>query len=166
MTRRAVGCLRGDGPGLGTARGAIRRPNARWPGLLWPECWPVDVGDLWWDRGISLPFLDDQRCRMDEKYLDADRKAVELLRAARQGRSLTQADIADAMAELGFHWTQPTVARVENGQRPLSLAEARALMDILALNKGNAYQRIESLDFHPGEPGGSSGKPPPPTHEV
>jgi transcriptional regulator with XRE-family HTH domain len=82
---------------------------------------------------------------MDEEYLEAQRMAAELLRAARGEHGLTQLDVADEMAHRGFRWSQPTVAKVENGRRPLSLAEARALMDILGLNEGPTYQRIRPL---------------------
>jgi transcriptional regulator with XRE-family HTH domain len=80
---------------------------------------------------------------VDEEYLEAERLAAELLRKARQGRGLTQVDVADEMADRGFHWSQPTVARVENRRRHLSLAEARALMDILELDEAVAYRRID-----------------------
>jgi Helix-turn-helix domain len=49
------------------------------------------------------------------------------------------------MAQRGFRWSQPTIARVENGRRSLSLAEARALMDILELNEATAYRRIDGI---------------------
>jgi hypothetical protein len=49
------------------------------------------------------------------------------------------------MVQKGFRWSQPTVARTEAGRRKLSLAEARALMDILGLDQGAAYQRIRPL---------------------
>ena len=82
---------------------------------------------------------------VDDEYVKAERLASELLRRARMDRGLTQVDVADDMAQLGFRWTQPTVARVENGRRHLSLAEARALMDVLGLNEGVAYQRIKPI---------------------
>jgi transcriptional regulator with XRE-family HTH domain len=82
---------------------------------------------------------------VDEEYVRAERLAAELLRTARRERGLTQLNVADDMAQRGFRWTQPTVARVENGKRHLSLAEARALMDILALNEGAAYRRIDPV---------------------
>ena len=80
---------------------------------------------------------------MDEKYAEADRLAAELLRRARLKRGLTQLDFGGEMAQRGFGWSQPTVARVENGRRNLSLAEARALMDILELDEAVAYRRID-----------------------
>ena len=79
---------------------------------------------------------------MDEEYLEAERRAAELLRNARQERGLTQVDVADEMVQRGFRWSQPTVARVENQRRHLSLSEARALMDILELTEAVAYRRI------------------------
>jgi transcriptional regulator with XRE-family HTH domain len=80
---------------------------------------------------------------VDEVYQEAERLAARLLRSSRLEKGLTQLDIADEMTQLGFRWTQPTVARVENGQRHLSLTEARALMDVLGLDEGIAYRRID-----------------------
>jgi transcriptional regulator with XRE-family HTH domain len=82
---------------------------------------------------------------MDRKYVAIEHLAEERLRAARRERGMTQIDLADQMAELGFPWSQPTVARVERGRRRLSLAEAHALMDILEQNQSNFYRRIDSL---------------------
>ena len=82
---------------------------------------------------------------VDDEYVEAERLAAELLRTARRERGLTQLDIADEMAERGFRWTQPTVARVENRRRHLSLAESRALMDVLELNEANSYRRIKPV---------------------
>ncbi len=82
---------------------------------------------------------------MDRKYVAIEHLADERRRAARQERGMTQIDLADQMAERGFPWSQPTVARVERGRRPLSLAEAHALMDILEQNRGSLYRRIDPL---------------------
>src|SRR6476660_3083742 len=57
---------------------------------------------------------------VDDEYVKAERLAAELLLRARRERGLTQVDVADEMAQRGFRWTQPTVARVENGQRHIS----------------------------------------------
>ena len=80
---------------------------------------------------------------VDEEYTEAERLAAQRLRTTRKERGLTQVDVADDMAQRGFPWSQPTVARVENRQRHLSFSEARALMDILELDEGVAYRRIE-----------------------
>jgi transcriptional regulator with XRE-family HTH domain len=82
---------------------------------------------------------------VDDEYVKAERLAAELLRSARRERGLTQLDVADEMVQRGFRWTQPTVARVENGRRHLSFAESRALMDLLELDEGSTYQRINPL---------------------
>jgi len=81
---------------------------------------------------------------VDEEYTEAERLAAQLLRTTRQERGLTQLDVADDMAQRGFPWSQPTVARVENRQRHLSFSEARALMDILELDQAVAYRRIDT----------------------
>ena len=88
---------------------------------------------------------DTRVVEVDEEYLEAERLAAQLLRKARQQRGLTQVDVADEMVQRGFHWSHPTVARVENRRRPLSFSEARALMDILELNEATAYRRIDRI---------------------
>lgn len=44
---------------------------------------------------------------------------------------MSQAALASAMREMGWKWTQPTVAAIEKGERPLKLAEAVQLSQIL-----------------------------------
>lgn len=53
-------------------------------------------------------------------------RVVALLRLNR-----TQQEVADAMRERGWRWSQATVWAVEKGDRPLRLAEARDLAEIL-----------------------------------
>ena len=81
---------------------------------------------------------------VDEEYEKAERLAADLLRRSRIEHGLTQLDVADEMAQRGFRWSQPTVARVENGHRHLSFVEARALMDVLGLDEAVAYRRIDT----------------------
>jgi hypothetical protein len=120
----------------------------------------MDAGPPGWDGGVGDPAQrpreqgvsdggvtsnDTWMVEVDEEYVEAERLAVELLRKSRRDRGLTQTDLADEMALRGFRWSQPTVARVENGRRPLALAEARALMDILEQNEATAYRRINRI---------------------
>src|SRR5215217_6949878 len=107
------------------------------------RCPAIDASHIRWDRGVEVrrsrsrfaraktPWYDIGGAEMDRKYMAIEHLADERLRAARRERGMTQIDVADQMAELGFPWSQPTVARVERGRRRLSLAEAHALMDIL-----------------------------------
>ena len=55
----------------------------------------------------------------------------------------TQEDLARAMRQHGFRWSQSTVARVEGGQRPMLYTEASALTDLLAIDEGATWKRKE-----------------------
>lgn len=48
---------------------------------------------------------------------------------------MSQADVARAMKERGFKWSQATVWAVEKGDRPLRLSEAQHLAEILNLRR-------------------------------
>ncbi len=64
----------------------------------------------------------------------------------RAGRS--QKDLADAMRERGFKWSQATVWSVEKGERPLRLTEAQALGGVLSINHDLLLAQPEELDLH------------------
>lgn len=49
-------------------------------------------------------------------------------------RQLSQEAVADAMNALGFRWTGTLVAKVEQGKRPLGLAEAAGLAIVLGVD--------------------------------
>lgn len=57
----------------------------------------------------------------------------ERVRALRHAGRYTQAGLAREMAERGFAWYPTTVARVEAGQRPVSLEEAAALTALFSV---------------------------------
>jgi transcriptional regulator with XRE-family HTH domain len=66
---------------------------------------------------------------------EAERQVIARLRAARQAAGLSQQAIADAMVSRGFaNWSQPTVVRVEGGERPLRIAELVALSSLLGVD--------------------------------
>lgn len=74
---------------------------------------------------------------------DSDKRIGKNLAALRGARS--QASVAADMRADGWKWSQPTVAAVEKGERPLKLAEAESLAAILALDS------IEDLVERPAE---------------
>jgi transcriptional regulator with XRE-family HTH domain len=53
------------------------------------------------------------------------------LRAVREERGISQAELARRMADRGWPWHQQTVGRVEAGQRVVRLGEAKDLAAIL-----------------------------------
>lgn len=58
---------------------------------------------------------------------------------------MSQAALASAMRERGWKWSQPTVAEVEKGKRPLKLAEAESIVGILGI------EDLEDLTTRPLE---------------
>ncbi|MFF7293167.1 helix-turn-helix domain-containing protein [Microbacterium sp. NPDC008134] len=52
---------------------------------------------------------------------------------AREAAGLSQADLAAAMAERGFRWSQATVYNVEKGKRPLRFNESQHLRELIRL---------------------------------
>jgi hypothetical protein len=50
---------------------------------------------------------------------------------AREAAGLSQADLAAAMAERGFRWSQATVYNVEKGKRPLRFNESQHLRELI-----------------------------------
>src|SRR5712692_10565893 len=55
------------------------------------------------------------------------------MRALREERGLRQDDVAQAARRLGFRWSRAAVAKLEAGQRHLSVAEFLSLADLLTL---------------------------------
>lgn len=62
--------------------------------------------------------------------------------------SRSQKDLAEAMRERGFKWSQATVWSVEKGERPLRLTEAQALGVVLGINHDLLLSRPGELDLH------------------
>ena len=85
---------------------------------------------------------DDKGPRKDD-YVARERGADALVRRARVEKGWTQEDLARAMRQHGFRWSQSTVARVEGGQRPMLYTEASALTDLLGIHEGAIWKRIE-----------------------
>ncbi len=56
------------------------------------------------------------------------------LRRLRAARGLSQAAVANSMTELGHGWHQTTVAKIENGARPVRLNEAADLASMFLVS--------------------------------
>jgi transcriptional regulator with XRE-family HTH domain len=66
----------------------------------------------------------------------ADRRIGETVRALRGTRS--QQAVAEAMKKRGHSWVQGTISQIERGVRPLRVAEAHDLADVL----GDRVERL------------------------
>ena len=56
----------------------------------------------------------------------------------RKAQGLSQTDLAKRLADLGLPFYQPTVARIEAGERPIRLNEAIAFCEVLGLDLSDA----------------------------
>jgi hypothetical protein len=60
----------------------------------------------------------------------------------------SQKDVADAMRELGYLWSQTTVWKVEQGTRSLRLHEAEALARVLGASQYALTMNSEESELH------------------
>jgi transcriptional regulator with XRE-family HTH domain len=58
-----------------------------------------------------------------------DAEIGQTVRVLRERLHLSQSDFAAAIRSKGLGWHQPTVSRIEDGERPLRLAEAIVLSE-------------------------------------
>jgi hypothetical protein len=76
--------------------------------------------------------------------MNADERIGRNLVTRRGDRS--QKDVADAMRARGWKWSQATVWAIEKGERPLRLAEADDLADVLGDSFHGAYSLLRDPD--------------------
>lgn len=92
---------------------------------------------------IQIVLLVTVSCCTVENMAASDKQIGQNLQQLRGARS--QKDIAEAMTEHGWKWSQTTVWSIEQGKRPLRLAEAEDLVRVLDL------QSIVSITAPAGE---------------
>jgi transcriptional regulator with XRE-family HTH domain len=76
----------------------------------------------------------------------ADSIFARRLRAVRTQAGATQKQLADRMAARGYKMLQSTVAKIESGERPVSIGEAVQLAEVLGVDLG------ELTTERPGDP--------------
>jgi transcriptional regulator with XRE-family HTH domain len=69
----------------------------------------------------------------EDRYKDIDANIAANVRAYREARGTSQEDLAGLLAEAGFPFSQATIWKIENGQRPVKAAELAALADALEI---------------------------------
>lgn len=60
-------------------------------------------------------------------FLEDEQRFVQRMTEKRKARDWSQNEMAKQLAMAGLNWKQPTVARVEDGSRPLRFGEAMAI---------------------------------------
>lgn len=83
---------------------------------------------------------------VDEPTTNAEEHVAVRLKALRQGKGWSQADLAVRMTERGFSWHQTTVAKTEGADRPLRLNEADALAAALGVHLLELL-RVEPVEY-------------------
>jgi transcriptional regulator with XRE-family HTH domain len=74
-------------------------------------------------------------------YKDIDANIAANVRAYREARGISQEDLAGQLAETGFPFSQATIWKIENGQRPVKAAELAALADALEVRSAMTLTR-------------------------
>jgi transcriptional regulator with XRE-family HTH domain len=69
-----------------------------------------------------------------QESTDFNRRVGRNVQRFRKGCFLSQAELAQEMAERGFPFSQTTVVKVEQGSRPLKLEEAQAIAELLGIS--------------------------------
>lgn len=69
----------------------------------------------------------------EDRYRAIDGNIATNIRAYREARGISQEDLAGRLSAIGIPFSQATVWKVENRQRPLKAAELIAVADVLGL---------------------------------
>lgn len=97
-----------------------------------PEEWEPNPDDPP-ERPDYEPDEEDLRVMALQRLSDVTDVFGANVRAARKARLWSQTDLAQQLAHVGVYVHQTTVAKVENGTRPTSVAEVWALASVLGL---------------------------------
>lgn len=90
----------------------------------------ADKEPFWWDLGgWEMAFVDN-------------------MKTIRERRGLSQTEFAKRMSERGHRFHQPTVQRVERGERPLKFGEAISVADVLGIPFATMMEDISPALSH------------------
>jgi len=81
----------------------------------------------------------------EDKFTGIDQNIAANLRTYREAGNISQEELAQRMTDRGFGFSQATIWKIENGQRPVRAAELIALADSLEVLS------VISLTYEPGE---------------
>jgi transcriptional regulator with XRE-family HTH domain len=84
----------------------------------------------------------------DDRYTDIDQNIAANLRTYREAGGVSQEELAQRMADLGFGFSQATIWKIERGQRPVRASELVALADSLGIMSATSLTRQPDAARH------------------
>ena len=84
----------------------------------------------------------------DDRYKDIDQNIAANLRTYREAGTVSQEELAQRMADLGFGFSQATIWKIESGQRPVRASELVALADSLGVMAATSLTRKPDAAQH------------------
>jgi transcriptional regulator with XRE-family HTH domain len=84
----------------------------------------------------------------DDRYTDIDQNIAVNLRTYREATAISQEELAQRMADLGFGFSQATIWKIERGQRPVKASELIALADSLGVMTATSLTRQPDAARH------------------
>lgn len=84
----------------------------------------------------------------EDRYKDIDQNIAANLRTYREAGTVSQEELAQRMADLGFGFSQATVWKIESGQRPVRASELVALADSLGIMTATSLTYAPDMTRH------------------
>ena len=84
----------------------------------------------------------------DDRYTEIDQNIAANLRTYREAAAISQEELAQRMADLGFGFSQATIWKIERGQRPVRASELIALADSLGIMSATRLTRQPDAARH------------------
>ena len=84
----------------------------------------------------------------DDRYTDIDQNIAANLRTYREAGGISQEELAQRMADLGFGFSQATIWKIERAQRPVRASELIALADSLGIMTATSLTRQPDAARH------------------
>ena len=83
-----------------------------------------------------------------DRYKDIDQNIAANLRTYREAGNISQEELAQRMADLGFGFSQATIWKIESGRRPVRASELVALADSLGVMSATSLTRKPDAARH------------------
>jgi transcriptional regulator with XRE-family HTH domain len=84
----------------------------------------------------------------EDQYKDIDQNIAANVRSHREAGNISQEELAQRMADLGFGFSQATIWKIETGQRPVRASELVALADSLGIMLATSLTHEPEMTQH------------------